>query len=310
MAGTLVQVPGRYRGVFDGYAAALERAPLDADTRRAYASRVRSYLAWLDSAEIAGPDPLADALGRDFAGRGYRTYLKTVAKRAASTVNAHLTALDHFYEHLGLGAVRVQRDQLPRRAPRALDARQQKRYLRAVEARPLARDRAIGRLLFYSGVRVDELVSLDEDDVPLSARKGKIIVREGKGGDSREIPVVDPTARASVAEWKKDRAAWPRAAENPALFLNRRGGRLSARAVDQLLDALAADADLVDDDGAPAASAHTIRHTFGTNLLRNGTDIVTVAELMGHRRLDTTRLYTRPTERDLENAVAKLPTDQ
>ena len=310
LAGTLVQVPGRYAEVFDGYAAALERAPLDADTRRAYASRVRSYLAWLDSAGITGPDPLTDAHGRDFAGRDYRTHLKTAAKRAASTVNAHLTALDHFYEHLGLGAVRVQRDQLPRRAPRALDARQQKRFLRAVEARPLARDRAIGQLLFYSGVRVDELVSLDDGDVPLSARKGKVIVREGKGGDSREIPIVDPTARASVAEWKKERASWPHAAENPALFLNRRGGRMSARAVDQLLDALAADANLVGDDGNPAASAHTIRHTFGTNLLRSGVNIVTVAELMGHRGLDTTRLYTLPTERDLENAVAKLPTDQ
>lgn len=309
LAGALVRVPQRYAAVFDGYAAALERAPLDADTRRAYASRVRSYLAWLDSAETTGPDPLADAHGRDFAGRDYRSWLKTAAKRTPSTVNAHLTALDHFYEHLGLGAVRVQRDQLPRRAPRALDARQQKRYLRAVETRPLARDRAIGRLLFYSGVRVEELVSLDEDDVPLSARKGKVIVREGKGGDSREVPILDPAARSSLSEWKKERAAWPRAAENPALFLNRRGGRLSARAVDQLLDVLAADADLVDDDGEPAASAHTIRHTFGTSLLRSGVDIVTVAELMGHRRLDTTRLYTRPTERDLENAVAKLPAD-
>ena len=79
--------------------------------------------------------------------------LKTVGKRAASTVNAHLTALDHFYEHLGLGAVRVRRDALPRRSPKALGAREQKRYLRAVEARPLARDRAIGRLL-SSGLRV------------------------------------------------------------------------------------------------------------------------------------------------------------
>ena len=303
-------VPDRYAAVFDGYAAALERAPLDADTRRAYASRIRSYLAWLDSAGFTGPDPLADPHGRDFAARDYRTHLKTVAKRAASTVNAHLTALDHFYEQLGLGAVRVRRDQLPRRAPRALGAREQKRYLRAVEARPLARDRAIGRLLFYSGVRVDEMISLDDDDVPLSARKGKVIVRAGKGGDSREIPLLDPEARASVAEWKKERATWPRAAENPALFLNRRGGRLSARAVDQLLDVLAADANLVDDDGNPAASAHTIRHTFGTNLLRNGVNIVTVAELMGHRRLDTTRLYTLPTDQDLEDAVAKLPADQ
>jgi site-specific recombinase XerC len=107
-------------------------------------------------------------------------------------------------------------------------ARPQKRFLRAVEARPLARDRAIGRLLFYSGVRVDELVSLDEGDVPLSARKGKVIVREGKGGDSREIPLLDPTARDAVARWEKERAGWPQAPENPALFLNRRGGRLSA----------------------------------------------------------------------------------
>jgi integrase/recombinase XerC len=67
---------------------------------------------------------------------------------------------------------------------------------------------------------------------------------------------------------------------------------------------------MVDDDGNPIASAHTLRHTFGTNLLRSGEDIATVAELMGHRRLYTTRLYTQPTEQDLENAVAKLPADQ
>jgi integrase/recombinase XerC len=310
VAGPRQQVPARYAAVYDGYAAALERAPLDDDTRRAYTSRVRSYLAWLDSAGITGPDPLTDPHGRDFAARDYRSWLKTAGRRAPSTVNAHLTALDHFYGHLGLGALRVRRDQLPRRAPRALGVREQKRYLRAVEARALARDRAIGRLLFYSGLRVSELVGLDVDDVPLSARKGKVIVREGKGGDSREIPLLDPAARAAVAGWKAERAGWPGGGTTAALFLNRRGGRLSARAVDQLLDDLAADADLTGEDDRPAASAHTVRHTFGTNLLRNGVDIVTVAELMGHRRLDTTRLYTLPTVADLEDAVAKLPSDQ
>ncbi|SPL88391.1 Tyrosine recombinase XerC [[Actinomadura] parvosata subsp. kistnae] len=68
--------------------------------------------------------------------------------------------------------------------------------------------------------------------------------------------------------------------------------RLTARAVDQLLDELATEADLVDEHGAPAASAHTLRHTLGTNLLRQGVDIVVVAELLGHARLDTTRRYT------------------
>jgi hypothetical protein len=66
----------------------------------------------------------------------------------------------------------------------------------------------------------------------------------------------------------------------------------------------------VNDNGAPAASANTLRDTFTTNLLRQGVDIVVVAELMGHARLDTTRRYTLPTHGDLEAAVAKLLTDQ
>ena len=306
-----MEVPAQYAATWERYAAALQRAPLDDDTRRAYGSRVRGFLAWLDSAEIVGADPLADPHGRDFAGRDYRTYLKTVRRCAASTANAHLAALDHFYTHLGLGAVGVRRDDLLRRAPRALDPRQQRWYLRAVEARALARDRAIGMLLFYSGVRVTELVSLDDDDVPLSARRGKVVVRSGKGGNSREVPLVDQAARDALAEWKMERTGWRCAGENPALFLNRRGGRLSARGVDQLVDAIAVDANLVGDDGrSPIVSAHVIRHTFATNLLRSGVDIVTVAELMGHTQLDTTRLYTLPTEADLENAVATLPTDR
>jgi integrase/recombinase XerC len=89
-------------------------------------------------------------------------------------------------------------------------------------------------------------MGLDVADVPLSARKSKVIVRHGKGGDSREIPLLDPSARAALTAWKTERASWPGAA-TPALFLNRRGGWLSARALHQLLDELAADADIVDD---------------------------------------------------------------
>jgi integrase/recombinase XerC len=62
-----------------------------------------------------------------------------------------------------------------------------------------------------------------------------------------------------------------------------------------LLTDLAADADLVDETGKPTASAHDVRHTFATNLLRAGADVVVVSEIMGHRQLDTTRLYTLPT---------------
>ncbi|MGS2644576.1 hypothetical protein [Streptosporangium sp. LJ11] len=74
--------------------------------------------------------------------------------------------------------------------------------------------------------RIAELVALD-DDVPLSARKGKVIVRSGKGDTSREIPLPDGTARTSITEWRTDRASWP-GADTPASFLNRRGGRWEA----------------------------------------------------------------------------------
>ncbi|MFL1381710.1 tyrosine-type recombinase/integrase [Nocardiopsis protaetiae] len=201
------------------------------------------------------------------------------------------------------------RDEPPATAPRALGAREQKRFLRAVEKRPLARDRAIGRLLFYSGLRVGELVALDVEDVLLSARKGTVIVRAGKNDASRTLPLTDASAREAVADCKRERAAWP-GADTAALFLNRRGGRLSDRAVNLLLAELALDADLVDENGRPALSAHVLRHTFGTNLTRSGVDVVTVAQLMGHKRLETTRRYTLPTQADIEAAVARLPTDE
>ena len=66
----------------------------------------------------------------------------------------------------------------------------------------------------------------------------------------------------------------------------------------------------MDDTGKPDVASHDIRHTFGTNLVRDGTDIVTVAELMGNRRLDTTVLYMPPTQADVEAAVSRLPADQ
>ncbi|MGK5559230.1 tyrosine-type recombinase/integrase, partial [Actinomadura kijaniata] len=176
-------------------------------------------------------------------------------------------------------------------APRTLTVHQRKRFLRAVEHRPLARDRAIGRLLLYSGVHVSELVALDVDDVPTSSRTGAVRVRASRDELAREVPLTDPTTRDAITEWKADRVHW-NGASTPALFLNRRGGRLSTRAVDHLLDEIAIEAGLVDQHGNPTVSAHVLRHTFATTLLRAGVDIAIVAELLGHARLDTPELLT------------------
>lgn len=90
------------------YRTALHRADLSDDARRAYASRVAGFLHWLTDTGQPDGDPLNDPHARDFAVRDYRTHLKTVRKVKPNTINAVLTALDHFYaHHLGLGRPRA-----------------------------------------------------------------------------------------------------------------------------------------------------------------------------------------------------------
>jgi site-specific recombinase XerC len=129
----------------------------------------------------------------------------------------------------GLGAPDVRRLDLPQRAPRVLDAKDTTRWLRTVERWHASRDRVVALLPFYTGLRLGENVGLDLDDVQLSARKGLIAVRAGKGGRYREIPV-HPELREPLAQWiNDDRPAWAGAADSTALLLNFRGGQLSAR---------------------------------------------------------------------------------
>ena len=94
-------------------------------------------------------------------------------------------------------------------------------------------------------------------------------------------------------------------AAGPALFVNQRGGRLSATSAHNIITAIAAAADLDD-----KTTAHVLRHTFATTLVRGGADLVTVAELLGHARLETVRIYTRPTEDDKIRALGHLIVDQ
>lgn len=292
----------------DRYVAALANATtLDVDTHRAYASRVRGYLAWLHDAGLAGRldgDPLTSPAARDGAVRDYRSHLQVVAGRKPATINAVLAALGDFYIRTGLGAPDAARLELPQRGPRALDSRDATRWLRTVEGWLNPRDRVVALLPFYAGLRLGEVVALNCTDVTLSARKGLITVRAGKGGRYRQIPV-HAVLREQLALWINDeRPAWPGAA-GPALILNRRGGRLSARGADDILNTIADQARL-----SAEFTPHVLRHTFGTRLVREGHDLVLVAELMGHARLETTRGYTLPTDHDRQRAINSLPTDR
>ena len=283
------------------YAAHLEHSPLAGHTPRTYLGAVRAYLGWLQQAGADG-DPLDDAAARDWAVRDYRSYLVTVAKKATATVNKHLAALQDFYTWRGLGQPQgVKRHQVPRHAPKALDPRAKLRYLRAVEAWPIARDRALALLPLYAGTRIAEIAALDVTDVRLSARKGEVHL-VGKGEKPRTVPA-HPRLREALAAWLAERPARP-GAGTAALFTSFRSARMTTDALSDVIARITAGAGLQDQ-----ITAHTLRHTFGTELTRSGVDIVTVAELMGHASLETTRLYTRPSEADMQRAVDALSAD-
>ncbi len=297
--------------MFAGYAAQITRpgGPLEAATVRVYLSRVRQYLAWLADAIEAGGidgDPITDSAARDWAVCDYRTHLLTVARRKPATVNAHLTAIDDFYRRAGLGPATAKRADLPKAAPRALDKRAQLRWLRAADrASPRGPGPRPGRVLRRP--RIAEIVALDLDDIRTSARKGHLVIRYGKGGRYREIPL-HPILRAILESWITERSTWSGATATAALFLNRRGGRLSARGAYDVLTGIA-EAAGIDVGRDREFTPHVLRHTAGTTMTRAGTDIVVVAEILGHS-METARRYALPSPEDRHTAINRLTTDQ
>jgi site-specific recombinase XerD len=292
--------------VLAGYESWLKSQPLAARSRDAYLAQVREFVTWLAGSEHGG-QALDDSHVRDWAVRDYKRFVKTTKRWAPASVNQALAAIDNFYRSRGAGRPEVAREELAQTAPQALGEAEQRTFLRFVEASPSPRDRAIATVFFYAGLRLSELGALDVNDVAVSARRGRVKIRTGKGDAYREVPLNSP-CRHALDEWLAARADQLAARaeagggngakppETSALWLSRSGTRMSTRAVDFVIRRVAAEAGL-------ELSAHVLRHTFVTNLIRSGADVVLVAELAGHRRLDTTRRYSLPSQADKDAAL-------
>ena len=160
------------------------------------------------------------------------------------------------------------------------------------------RDRAILETLYSAGVRVSELVGLDLADADLN---DGIVTVKGKGKKER-LALLGPAALAAIAGWLPDRAALLARARKdcPAVFLNKSGGRLTTRSVGRLLEKYLGAAGL-----DPRTSPHTLRHCFATHLLDAGADIRGVQELLGHKSLSTTQIYTHVSTQRLQQSYHK-----
>ncbi len=160
------------------------------------------------------------------------------------------------------------------------------------------RDRAILETLYSAGLRVSELTGLNLDDVDFDS--GLATVR-GKGKRER-LALLGPQALEALKAWRQQRDTMlgGRGRNQAAVFLNKNGSRLTSRSVGRLLEKYLAQAGL-----DPHTSPHSIRHSFATHLLDRGADIRSVQELLGHRSLATTQVYTHVTTTRLQESYQK-----
>jgi integrase/recombinase XerC len=152
-----------------------------------------------------------------------------------------------------------------------------------------ARDRAMMETLYSTGMRVSELVALNVDDIDFL---GEVVHVRGKGKKERIAPISSSVLQIiqHYMEYRSKRAQSSQNFEHKVLFVNKHGRRLSTRSVRRKMDKYLKIAGL-----DPSISPHTLRHSFATHILNNGADLRSVQELLGHRSLSTTQVYTHLT---------------
>ena len=236
-----------------------------------------------------------------FALRGYLAWLTELAYVRASVVRKAST-LRTFMAWLVRKGV-IDGDPLPRRGvmqtekrlPRFLSQEQAEKLMEAPDTATLVgvRDRALLELIYGAGLRVSEASGLDVTHMNLPSREIRVT---GKGSKQR-IVLIGESARLSMVRYLRE--ARPQLAgpqSGVILFLNRFGGRLSNRSIQEKVRRYSVKA------GLPGGvHTHTLRHSFATHLLARGGDLRAIQELLGHASLSTTQLYTAvDTERLLE----------
>ncbi len=274
----------------------------------AYGQAVQRFAKWylqttgflLDPAALTRPDL-----------RDYRQHLHITDGLAPATVNSRLAALRAW------GAWLVETKQVaanptdgitpikqvtvaphwPTRKEMGALERELERAVNNARTGPAkflaSRDRAIVLLLANTGLRVAELCALQPDDLKLSERAGSALVRHGKGDKRRSVPV-NADARRALAPWLDLR---PPAAVN--VFADLYGVSLQPRGVQLALKDYCRRAGV-------SITPHQLRHYFAKSLIDTGANVLEVAALLGHSNINTTRIYTVPSQRDLELAVEKL----
>ncbi|MCH1513346.1 MAG: site-specific tyrosine recombinase XerD [Acidimicrobiales bacterium] len=228
---------------------------------------------------------------------------------AASTVTRAMVAIRAFHRFLTMESIRaddptsdVELPRVPRGLPKPISEKEVIRLLAAIEGHEPAarRDRAILELLYGTGARISEVVTLSISDVDIQESLLKVF---GKGKKERIVPL-GRCALEAINEWLRPEGRgafepdlWACRADSEALFLNRRGHRLSRQGGWGIVKKYGSRVGL-----GSGLSPHTLRHSCATHMLEHGADIRTVQELLGHASISTTQIYTQVSRDQLIDA--------
>jgi integrase/recombinase XerC len=272
-------------------------------TLRAYGDDVARFLGFLTEhlGGAVNDRALAKLVPADI--RAFIT-VRRQAGLGGKGVQRALAAIRSFFRHLArenilesAAARNVRTPRIRRGLPRPLSESDAARAIEVAGEHGIewiaARDTALLTLLYGTGLRISEALSLKRGDVPLAPSLSIL----GKGRKERVVPVIDPV-RDAIAAY--ERLIPFTGAKDTALFLSRRGKPMSAREAQLLMQKLRGALGL-----SERATPHALRHSFATHLLANGGDLRAVQELLGHASLSTTQTYTEIDTRRLMEVYEK-----
>lgn len=273
----------------------LERRGKSTATIKAYRRGVNHFVRWIRRTYEEPFDPAA-TIARDV--EDWKTYQQTTEKSAPATINQRLVAVSRFFAWaLDQGVVQinpaatVKAIRLEKHKPRGIKDVELRRLMRAIRKQGSLRDIAIIELLAGTGLRVGELIKLQIGDINLGKRAGTVIVRHGKQGNFRTIPLTKHVRQALNTYLGQHPDTETR---NAPLWLGARGALSDSGSVARILDKYAIQAQL------PKITPHQLRHTFARRYLeKNPDDLRGLAALLGHSNLNTVMIYTEPTLEDL-----------
>ena len=270
-----------------------EMSPL---TIRNYARELRAFADWYHATyqEIPSISSLtADDL------REYKEMLRERRLKPA-TINLALAALRSLVKWARAAKIVSEAIEAPkmvklvRKTPRWLTRPQERKLLKVVRHGQDDQHVGLVELFLVFGLRISEMASLEWGDVEMTRTKGVLRVRRGKGAKERELPFTgNERARKALLL-----VGWlSHGKDKGRRILQGQRGPLSASGIKQLLTPYGAAA------GLDGFSAHTLRHTCAKRMIERGADLPTVARWLGHESLNTTMLYTLPSQEDLARAA-------